>query len=122
VEFRALIAAAAVLLLAARTPQARIRVEVVNTTKVRGLAHRATRYLRDQGYDVVSARTVVAPRDTTLVLDRTNHPEWAARIARALGTAGAPVRAESRPDSSRYVDVTVLLGAVWRPPPQAFNP
>jgi hypothetical protein len=120
VELRALIAAA--VWLAMQPPQVRVRVEVINTTKVVGLAHRATRYLRDQGFDVVSARTLAAPNDTTLVLDRTHHPDWAAHIAHALSAAGSPVRAESRPDSSRYVDVTVLLGAAWRAPPQAFNP
>ena len=116
----ALIAAA--LALVGVFQQARVRVEVLNTTKVHGLAHRATRYLRDQGLDVVVEGTIKAPSDTTLVLDRTNHPEWAARVARTLSAAGAPVRVESRPDSSRYVDVTVLLGALWRPPPQTFNP
>jgi hypothetical protein len=100
-----------------------VRVEVINTTKVHGLARRATRYLRDQGFDVVSEGTIAAPNDTTLVLDRTNHHEWAANIARTLSAAGGvPVRLETRPDSSHYVDVTVLLGAHWRPPPQSFNP
>ncbi|HWZ58827.1 MAG TPA: LytR C-terminal domain-containing protein [Gemmatimonadaceae bacterium] len=103
-------------------PQPRVRVEVLNTTKVHGLAHRGTRYLRDQGFDVVGEGTVAGPRDTTLVLDRTHHPEWAARLARSLSASGTPVRVESRPDSSRYVDVTVLLGALWHPPPQSFNP
>jgi hypothetical protein len=32
----------------------------------------------------------------------------------------APV--ETRPDSSRYLDVTVILGADWRPPPLPFYP
>jgi LytR cell envelope-related transcriptional attenuator len=119
VELRALIA----LVLAMVAQQPRVRVEVMNTTKVHGLAHRATRYLRDQGFDVVGEGTASAPGDTTLVLDRTNHPEWATRIAHVLGAvSGVPVRVESRPDSSRYVDVTVLLGALWRPPAQTFNP
>ena len=109
-------------LIALVAQQPRVRVEVLNTTKVHGLAHRATRYLRDQGFDVVVEGTVIAPGDTTLVLDRTHHPEWAASVARALSAAGSPVRVESRPDSSRYVDVTVRLGALWRPPPQPFNP
>jgi hypothetical protein len=28
----------------------------------------------------------------------------------------------SRPDSSRYLDVTVLIGADWRPPSLPFHP
>jgi hypothetical protein len=56
--------------------------------------------------------------DSTLVLDRSGHPEWATLVARALGGA----RVDSRPDSSRYLDVTVLLGASWRPPAEPFYP
>ena len=96
----------------------RIRVEVMNATKTRGLARRATAFLRDRGFDVVAIGTVSEARDTTLVLDRSGHPEWAALVARALGNA----RVESRPDSSRYLDVTVLLGTTWRPPTEPFYP
>ena len=96
----------------------RIRVEVMNATKTRGLARRATAYLRDRGFDVVAVGTVSESRDSTLVLDRSGHPEWAELVARALGNA----RVESRPDSSRYLDVTVLLGSSWRPPAQPFYP
>ena len=96
----------------------RIRVEVMNATKTRGLARRATAYLRDRGFDVVATGTSSESLDSTLVLDRSNHPEWAALVARALGNA----RVESRPDSSRYLDVTVLLGTSWRPPAEPFYP
>ena len=97
----------------------RIRVEVVNTTRTRGLARRATRVLRDLGYDVVEMGSAGPLRDSTLVLDRSGHPEWAAAIAKALGPAA---RSEARPDSSRYLDVTVLLGGSWRPPSQPLDP
>jgi hypothetical protein len=103
----------------ARAPEGvRIRVQVLNATSTRGLARRATRHLRDRGFDVVETGTESARRDSTLILDRSGHPEWAALVARALG--GAPV--EARPDSSRYLDVTVLLGASWRPPAEPFYP
>jgi hypothetical protein len=96
----------------------RIRVEVLNATRVRGLARRATMHLRDRGFDVVYVGTSSAPRDSTLVLDRSGHPEWAALIARALGGA----RVEPALDSSRYLDATVLVGASWRPPAEPFYP
>jgi hypothetical protein len=99
-------------------PGVRIRVQVLNATTTRGLAQRATDLLRDRGFDVVEIGTNREKMDSTLVLDRSNHPEWAQRIAAALG--GAQVLA--RPDSSRYLDVTVLLGASWRPPAQPFHP
>jgi hypothetical protein len=56
--------------------------------------------------------------DSVVVLDRSGHPEWARLVADALGGG----RVESRPDSSRYLDVTVLLGASWRPPAQPLHP
>jgi LytR cell envelope-related transcriptional attenuator len=96
----------------------RVRVQVLNATRIRGLARRAMLYLRDQGFDVVEVGTTSAMRDTTLVLDRSRHPEWARNVATSLGAA----RIESRPDSSRYLDVTVLVGSSWRPPAQPFYP
>jgi hypothetical protein len=98
----------------------RVRVQVLNATMTRGLARRATELLRDRGFDVVDVGTA-APReqgDSTFVLDRSGHPDWAQRVAAAMGAA----RVISRPDSSRYLDVTVLVGASWRPPAQPFNP
>jgi LytR cell envelope-related transcriptional attenuator len=96
----------------------RVRVQVLNATNTRGLARRATQHLRDQGFDVLEVGTANEHMDSTLVLDRSGHPEWARRVADALGGA----RVESRPDSSRYLDVTVLLGRSWRPPTQPFYP
>jgi hypothetical protein len=102
-----------------RAPEgARVRVEVLNATRVRGLARRATMHLRDRGFDVVSTGTTQPARDSTLVIDRSNHPQWAALVAKALGAT----RVESRPDTSRYLDVTVLLGDAWRPPAEPFYP
>ena len=99
-------------------PNTRVRVEIINATKTRGLARRATRLLRDRGFDVVTFTTSPTTQDTTFVLDRTNHLEWAKLVGQALGDA----RVVARPDTSRYVDVTVVLGTLWRPPPQPFSP
>jgi hypothetical protein len=74
--------------------------------------------LRDRGFDVLETGTAPDQLDSTLVLDRSGHPDWAKRVAAALGGA----RVEARPDSSRYLDVTVLLGRSWRPPTQPFYP
>jgi hypothetical protein len=96
----------------------RVRVQVLNGTKVHGLARRATMLLRDRGFDVVETGNVSESRDTTLVLDLSNHPEWAARVAKLFGTA----RVEARRDSSRYLDIAVVLGSTWRPPAEPFYP
>ncbi len=103
-----------------RAPEGvRIRVEILNATATPRLAQGATRLLRDRGFDVVATGNSPARRDSTLVLDRTNHPEWARLVASVLGRSGAVAL---RPDTSRYVDITVLLGADWVPPAKAFDP
>jgi LytR cell envelope-related transcriptional attenuator len=109
---------AAVALTVRAPDSARIRVQVLNGTTTRGLARRATMVLRDHGFDVVETGTVSDTRDTTLVLDLSGHPEWARRVARVLGVA----RIEARRDSSRYLDIAVVLGTTWRPPAQPFYP
>ena len=102
-----------------RAPESeRVRVQVLNGTSTRGLARRATMLLRDHGFDVVETGTLSDPLDTTLVLDLSGHPDWARRVARLIG----PARIEARRDSSRYLDIAVVLGATWRPPAQPFYP
>ncbi len=75
-------------------------------------------YLRDQGFDVVTLGTSSTLRDTTLVVGRGTHVDWARLVSRALGAA----RVEAWADSSRDVDVSVYLGSTWRPPAQPFYP
>jgi len=102
-----------------RAPEGvRIRVQVLNTTGKHGLARRATRLLRDRGFDVVETGNASPALDTTVALDRSGHPEWAAAAAKVLG----PAVSRTQRDSSRYLDVTVLLGRTWRPPAQPFDP
>ncbi len=102
----------------ARAPEGvRIKVEVLNATRTRGLARRATLYLRDRGFDVVGSGTMSEQRDSTIVIDRSAHPEWAFLVGRAMAA-----KVVAQPDSSRYLDVTVILGADWRPPPKPFYP
>lgn len=102
-----------------RAPEGvRIRVQVLNGTKTHGLARRATMLLRDRGFDVVETGNVNESRDTTIVLDLSNHPDWAASVAKLFGTA----RVETRHDSSRYLDIAVVLGSSWRPPSEPFYP
>jgi len=99
-------------------PNTRVRIEIINATKTRGLARRATQLLRDRGFDVVTYATSERTQDSTVVLDRSNHLAWARLVGEALGGT----RVEARPDTSRYVDVTVVLGVSWRPPAQPFSP
>lgn len=92
------------------TRRERVRVEVLNAAGISGLARAATERLRDQGYDVVYYGN--APRsgpDSSVVLDRTGRSEAAREVALAAGIG----RVRSEPDSSLYVDVSVVLGRDW---------
>src|SRR6185503_17078383 len=88
------------------------KVEILNATTTRGLARRATLFLRDRGFDVVAVGTASQQRPATMVIDRSGHPEWAKLIANAMGAT-----VTTRRDSSRYVDATVLVGANLPAPP-----
>jgi hypothetical protein len=102
-----------------RAPEGvRVRVQVLNTTKTRGLARRATQLLRDRGFDVVELGTTGPTIDTTLVLDLSGHPAWADAAAKVM----TPAHTRVRTDSSRYLDVSVLIGSSWRPPAEPLYP
>ena len=96
----------------------RVRIQVLNATTITGLARRATMVLRDRGYDVVETGNTKGPLDTTIVLDLSGHPAWATAVASVM----APARTRVRADSSRYLDVTVLIGSAWRPPAEPLYP
>jgi hypothetical protein len=104
----------------ARAPQGtRVRVLVVNTSGVTGLARRATQHLRDYGFDVVDFTSGKTDRNgETRIMAHTGHAEWAARVQKALGVG----RTGTDADSSRYVDLTVFIGRDWRPPTETFRP
>lgn len=96
----------------------RIKIEVLNATNIRGLARRGTFHLRDLGFDVVSSGNSTEKVDSTVVIIRSGRADWAELAAKALGGA----RIETRPDTSRYLDLTILLGTSWRPPLETFHP
>lgn len=92
-----------------------VRIEVLNGSGVPGVARAATRRLRDWGFDVVyigNARTF--DHEETQVLLRAGDLAAAEAVAQALA-AGTPV---SAPDSSLALEVTVVLGKDFVPPPR----
>jgi hypothetical protein len=91
-----------------------LRVEILNGAGRAGLARVATAQLRADGYDVVffgNAARFDHPR--SFVLDRVGDLAGAAGVARALGIDSVA----SEPDASLLLDVSVVLGADWPPPP-----
>ncbi len=85
----------------------RIQIEVRNGAGVSGLAAAATSYLRARGFDVVSSGNH-APAEASYVSDRVGNPDYARRVAAALGLPPAAVRAER--DATAFLDATVVLG------------
>ena len=96
----------------------RIKIEVLNATDTRGLARRAMFVLRDAGFDVVYFGNTAERADTSVVRDRSGHAEWAALAARAMRGA----RVEQKPDSSHFLDLTILVGRNWAPPREPLYP
>lgn len=98
----------------------RILVEVLNSSGVAGRARRATFLLRDRGFDVVGwGNDPSGRRSETLVIDYTERPEAAERLARVLG--GAQIE-RGRDSLQRGLDLTVRLGSAYDPPAERFHP
>lgn len=95
----------------------RVVVAALNGTTTRGLARRATRLLRDTGFDVVTSGNA-EPTDSSVIYLHAGDTLWARWAARAIGGA----RIVARPDTSRDLHLTVVVGRAWRPPPDPFDP
>ncbi len=98
---------------AALTTPVGARVEVLNGAGRAGLARDATERLRAAGFDVVFFGNAREPRGLSLVLDRGGRGDAARRAAAALGIRDVRTQA----NAALYVDVTVILGKDWPPPP-----
>ncbi len=94
--------------------QDRILVEVLNGTTRQGLARVGTRLLRREGLDVVFFGNADQPTESTRVLLRRGERRAAERVGSILGTG----KVLSQPDTLLRLDVTVILGEDFRPPPE----
>ena len=91
----------------------RIQVEVLNGSGRAGAARTATRVLRRGGIDVVFfGNADQGGIATTRLLVRRGDSTAARRSARLLGVGVT----EWAPDSTRRVDLTVILGTDYEPP------
>lgn len=99
----------------------RVTVEVLNGSGKAGLARVGTRMLRRAGLDVVSfgnASEATAALDSTRIVVRRGGTDVGKRIRAALGVG----RVEIRPDSTRLLDASILLGADFAPTRLEFHP
>ena len=97
-----------------------LTAEVINTTGKSGLARTGTRLLRASGIDVVSyfASTDKALDSTQIVVRR-----GTAAVGERVRSVLRLGRVVVQPDSTRLVDVSVLLGADFAArPPLEFHP
>ena len=94
----------------------RIVVEVLNGTTRAGLARTATRLIRRQGLDVVffGSTDSINRTDSTRIIARREKSGAADVVARALGAG----KVEVELDTLRRVDVSVILGSDYQPPPE----
>ncbi len=91
----------------------RLTVEVLNGSGRAGVARTATRVLRRGGLDVMFFGNAEASGvTTTRLLVRRGDSTAARRAARLLGVGTT----EWDPDSTRRVDLTVILGGDYAPP------
>lgn len=87
-------------------------VEVLNGAGRAGLARTATRVLRRGGLDVMFYDNADTSLAATLLLVRRGDSTAARKAAGLLGTGTI----RWAPDSTRRVDVTIILGADYQPP------
>jgi hypothetical protein len=86
------------------------RVEVLNASGRSGVARAVTQRLRAAGFDVVFyGNAAAAHGDSTIVLDRVGRDDVARAVARELRIA----RVATLPDSTLFLDATVVLGTDW---------
>jgi hypothetical protein len=91
----------------------RVVVEVLNGSGRAGLARQVTRRLRLSGVDVIYFGNADALADTTMLLVRRGPVARGHEAARALEQGVV----RSAPDSLRRVDVSIILGRDYEPPP-----
>jgi hypothetical protein len=89
----------------------RVVVEVLNATAITGLARVGARQLRANGIDVVFL-TTSAPSDSTRILVRRGDLGAGERVRKALGVGSV----KAQRDTTRHVDVTVILGPDFKVP------
>lgn len=86
------------------------RVEVLNGSGRSGLARAVTGRLRTAGFDVVYFGNAPADADdSTTVFARVRDDATARAVAEHLGIA----RVRTEPDTTLYLEATVLIGVDW---------
>jgi anionic cell wall polymer biosynthesis LytR-Cps2A-Psr (LCP) family protein len=85
-----------------------LTVEVLNGTKLMGLATRTANLLRNQRYEVISAKNADnANQDKTTIIDRTGNPEMAQKLADLIRCKRIVVQSDAPEGAAK---ITIILG------------
>lgn len=96
---------------ATREEATKIRVEVLNGSKVSGLAERVAEELREKGFDVLEFRTADKQVSATVILDRA---DMNLRNAKFVSRELRQGKVAFEPHPFQLVDVTVVLGSDYK--------
>ena len=85
-----------------------LTIEVLNGTKLMGLATRTANLLRNQRYEVISAKNAEnANQEKTTIIDRTGNPEQAQKLADLLRCKKIVVQNDAPEGAAK---ITIVLG------------
>jgi hypothetical protein len=89
-----------------------IQINVLNASKVKGLAGEIRDYLRSKGFDVVDVGNYTGDCDSSFVIDRLGDMSSAKKVAFALGIPDSLIFQDI--DSSLFLRGTVVIGKNYK--------
>ncbi len=95
--------------------EGQVTVNVWNASGKKGTAYEITMFLRKSGFDVSEWGTYAAEQISTRVIDRKGQIKSAQAVAAVLGVQSV----HSEPNPNALVDVEVVIGRDYQPPPSA---
>lgn len=90
-----------------------IQIEILNGTKINGLANKMMNWLRRREFDVLNAGNWQNDSvQTTIIFDRLGNIKASKNVAAALGVPDSLVF--SKPDSLLFLNTTVVIGEDYK--------
>lgn len=92
----------------ARKDSISIQINILNGTKVSGLANQFRNYFRSKGFDVVEVDNFSEHVNKSYLIDRVGDKNTSKKIAKILGINDSLIKTEI--DSGLYLKCSVILG------------
>jgi hypothetical protein len=93
-------------------PKEVIQLNILNSTKVSGIADKARTYMRNLGFDVVEIGNFTEYKKISIVIDRIGDRQSALLTAKAVGIGDSLVY--TKIDSSLFLKCTIILGEDYK--------